>query len=106
MTMTMMVPMKSLLLGLVLRTQSSLVQAFFSSCSSNNIISPLAFANSIVSSSKTSSLTSTSALDMARNRGLERRDEGATPLRKLHFESHIRLRVFGAWFACYLMMYV
>ena len=29
------------------------------------------------------SASSSSALDMARNRGLERREEGATPLRKL-----------------------
>ena len=29
-----------------------------------------------------SSSSSTTALDMARNRGLERREEGATPLRK------------------------
>jgi hypothetical protein len=65
-----MVPMKFLLLGLVLRTQSSQVHAFASS--------PL-IANSIVSGKMSSS---SSALNMARTRGLERQEEGATPLRK------------------------
>jgi len=63
-----MVPMKFLLLGLVLRTQSSQVHAFASS--------PL-IANSIVSGKMSSS---SSALNMARTRGLERQEEGATPL--------------------------
>lgn len=66
--MASMVPMKFLLLGLAaLRTQSSQVQAFATTTH---------FANSIVSGKKMSS----SALDMARTRGLERREEGATPL--------------------------
>jgi len=64
-----MVPMKFLLLGLVLRTQSSQVHAF---------ASPL-IANSIISGKMSSS---SSALNMARTRGLERQEEGATPLRK------------------------
>lgn len=68
--MASMVPMKFLLLGLAaLRTQSSQVQAFATTTH---------FANSIVSGKKMS--TSSSALDMARTRGLERREEGATPL--------------------------
>jgi len=73
-----MVPVKFLLLGFVLRTQSFQVQAFVGSQSSP---SPL-IANSFVSGKMSSS---SSALDMARTRGLERREEGATPLREFYF---------------------
>lgn len=70
--------MKSLLLGLVLQTQSIVpVQAFVS----NSYLSSVSIL-SISSNNKMSSSSSTTALDMARNRGLERREEGATPLRK------------------------
>ena len=81
-TLASMVPqMKSLLiLGLAaLRTQSSQVQAFATTASS-----PIA--NSIVSGNKMS--TSTTALDMARTRGLERQEEGATPLGKFSYCSY------------------
>ncbi len=73
-----MVPMMSLLLGLVLQTQSIVpVQAFVTSNNNSYLSSASLFS---ISSNKMSS--SSSALDMARNRGLERREEGATPLRK------------------------
>ena len=77
-----MVPMKSLLLGLVLQTQSFIVplQAFVASSNNNNSYLSSSVSLFSISSNKISS-TST-ALDMARNRGLERREEGATPLRK------------------------
>lgn len=42
-----------------------------------------AFISPINSVTIMASASSSSALDMARNRGLERREEGATPLRKL-----------------------
>jgi hypothetical protein len=78
-----MVPMKSLLLGLVLQTQSFIVpvQAFVASNNNNNN-SHLTSSVSLLSISSTRMSTSSTALDMARNRGLERREEGATPLRK------------------------
>jgi hypothetical protein len=81
-----MVPMKSLLLGLVLQTQSFIVplQAFVSSNNNNSYLSSSISLLSISPNNKIMSSTSSSstALDMARNRGLERREEGATPLRK------------------------
>ena len=73
-----MVPMKFLLLvGLVLlRTQSSQVQAFATTtCHSSSL-------TEISGQKMASSSSSSSALHMARTRGLERREEGATPLRK------------------------
>ena len=72
-----MVPMKFLLIGLVLRTQPSQVQAFTGGSHS----SPPLIANSIISGKMSSS---SSALDMARTRGLERQEEGATPLGKFY----------------------
>ena len=73
--------MKSLLLGLVLQTQSFIVplQAFVASNNNNSYLSSSVSLLSISSNKMSSSST---ALDMARNRGLERREEGATPLRK------------------------
>ena len=72
-----MVPMNFLLLGLVLlRTQSSQVRAFATTTTTSGH-SPL-----IATSGK---MASSSALHMARTRGLERREEGATPLRKFIF---------------------
>ena len=74
-----MVPMKFLLLGLgLLRTQSSQVQAFATTATSGRHSSSL-----IEISGKMAA--SSSALYMARTRGLERREEGATPLRKFIF---------------------
>ena len=77
-----MVPMKSLLLGLVLQTQSFIVpvQAFIASNNINN--SYLSSSVSLLSISPNKMSSTSTALDMARNRGLERREEGATPLRK------------------------
>ena len=82
-----MVPMKSLLLGLVLQTKSFIapVQAFVAINNNNNSYLSSASLLSISPNNKIMSSTSSSsstALDMARNRGLERREEGATPLRK------------------------
>ena len=43
-----------------------------------------AFAFAPVTSRRMAPSSTTSSLDMARNRGLERREEGATPMRELH----------------------
>ncbi len=57
------------LLGLTFRTQCA--QAFISPSTSN-----------FVGSSRSVKMASSSALGMVRNRGLEKREEGATPLRE------------------------
>ena len=87
-----MVPMKFLLLvGLVLlRTQSSQVQAFAATSHSSSLTE--------ISGQK---MASSSALHMARTRGLERREEGATPLRKCRlFAVQLQDLTIDALFRC------
>ena len=83
-----------LLVGLVLllRTQSSQVQAFATTSHS----SPLTEI-----SGKMAASSSSSALHMARTRGLERREEGATPLRKFSlFAVQLQDFIIDALFRC------